>query len=170
MTLPACNIASGQYKYMDDLLTLEATATGLGPALFKPATPLKVAAWSAYLRDTQRERTPLPTKRQGPRPSAFFKSASLASTGTDGARIFNYTHSMQVKTGTPSEVPICCTTRQATSSTTNLAKNHSSTSHDCPHHHQSITPTGKVLEVLHALPQILLPSLGISLDRDIASQ
>ena len=35
---------------MDDLLELEATATGLGPALFRPATPLKVAAWSAYLR------------------------------------------------------------------------------------------------------------------------
>ena len=34
----------------------------------------------------------------------------------------------------------------------------------------AITPTGKVLEVLHALPQTLLPSLGISLDRDIARQ
>ena len=50
MTLPACNIASGQYKYMDDLLLLEATATGLGPAPFRPASPLKVAAWSSYLR------------------------------------------------------------------------------------------------------------------------
>ena len=47
---------------------------------------------------------------------------------------------MQVKTGTPSEVPICHTTRQATSSTTDQAKNHSSTSHDCPHHHQSKNP------------------------------
>ena len=35
---------------MDDLLALEATATGLGPAPFRPATPLKVAAWSTYLR------------------------------------------------------------------------------------------------------------------------
>ena len=56
------------------------------------------------------------------------------------ARIFNHTHSMQVKTGTPSEVPICCSTRQATSSPTDQAKNHSSTSHDCPHHHQSKNP------------------------------
>ena len=30
------------------------------------------------------------------------------------------------------------------------------------------TPTEKVLEVLHALPQTLLPGLGISLDMDIA--
>ena len=30
---------------MDDLLELEATATGLGPAPFRPATPLKVAAY-----------------------------------------------------------------------------------------------------------------------------
>ena len=34
---------------MDDLLALEATATGTGPAPFRPATPLKVAAWSKYL-------------------------------------------------------------------------------------------------------------------------
>ena len=50
VTPPACNIISGQYKYMDDLLALEATVTGLGPAPFRPATPPKVAAWSTYLR------------------------------------------------------------------------------------------------------------------------
>ena len=51
VSLPACNIIMGQYKYMDDLLALEATATGTGPAPFVPATPLRVAAWSKYLQD-----------------------------------------------------------------------------------------------------------------------
>ena len=36
-TLPACNLIRGQYKYMDDLLALEATATGTGPAPFRLA-------------------------------------------------------------------------------------------------------------------------------------
>ena len=34
---------------MGDLLALEATATGRGPAPFVPATPLKSAAWHNYL-------------------------------------------------------------------------------------------------------------------------
>ena len=39
----------GQYWYMQDLLALEATATGLGPQCFKPATPLSVPAWQQAL-------------------------------------------------------------------------------------------------------------------------
>ena len=88
----------------------------------------------------KKEKNSLPIKKTGPRLSVFFERAPLASTGTGGARIFNRTHSTQVKTGTPSEVPICRTTRQATSSTTDQAKNHSSTSHDCLHPHLSKNP------------------------------
>ena len=65
-------------------------------------------AVSIVLRDTKRKRALLPTRRQGPaRPSGFFKRAPLASMRTGGARIFNRTHSMQVKTGTllPTVVP-----------------------------------------------------------------
>ena len=48
--IPAsCNIREGRYRYMDDLLALEATATGHGPAPFAPATPLRPAAWQKYL-------------------------------------------------------------------------------------------------------------------------
>ena len=80
----------------------------------------------------KRKRALLPTRRQGPaRPSGFFKRAPLASMGTGGARIFNRTHSMQVKTGTPSEVPTC---------PTDQAKNHSFMSHDFPYLHQSKNP------------------------------
>ena len=39
----------GQYWYMQDLLALEATATGLGPQCFKPATPLSIPAWQQAL-------------------------------------------------------------------------------------------------------------------------
>ena len=47
--LSSCNIVNGRYRYMEDLLALEATATGRGPAPFVPATPLKPAAWHNYL-------------------------------------------------------------------------------------------------------------------------
>ena len=48
--IPAsCNIREGRYRYMDDLLALEATATGHRPAPFAPATPLRPAAWQKYL-------------------------------------------------------------------------------------------------------------------------
>ena len=35
---------------MQDLLALEATATGKGPPLFRPASPLNIQAWRGYLR------------------------------------------------------------------------------------------------------------------------
>ena len=47
--LSSYNIVNGHYRYMEDLLALEATATGRGPAPFVPATPLKPAAWHNYL-------------------------------------------------------------------------------------------------------------------------
>lgn len=36
---------------MHDLLKLEATATGLGPLVFRPATPLRLLAWQKALAD-----------------------------------------------------------------------------------------------------------------------
>ena len=45
----ACNIVQGKYRYTDDLMALEATASGQGPAPFLPATPLRVDAWQKYL-------------------------------------------------------------------------------------------------------------------------
>lgn len=42
-------MVNGQYFYLQDLLKLEATATGLGPTIFTPATPLRVAAWREAL-------------------------------------------------------------------------------------------------------------------------
>ena len=47
--LSSCNIVNGYYRYMGDLLALEAIATGSGPAPFVPATPLKPTAWHNYL-------------------------------------------------------------------------------------------------------------------------
>ena len=38
------NVVDGKYLYIQDLLKLEATETGLGPGIFKPATPLTAAA------------------------------------------------------------------------------------------------------------------------------
>ena len=43
------NIVAGHYQYMDDLLALEATATGHGPRCFIPATPLSYLAWQGAL-------------------------------------------------------------------------------------------------------------------------
>ena len=43
------NLTSHMYMNMQDLLALEATATGLGPQCFKPATPLSVPAWQQVL-------------------------------------------------------------------------------------------------------------------------
>lgn len=36
------NVLQGHYRYMDNLLAPEATATGQGPKCFRPATSLKV--------------------------------------------------------------------------------------------------------------------------------
>ena len=47
--LCSCNIVNGCYRYTGDLLALEATATGRGPAPFVSATPLKPTAWQNYL-------------------------------------------------------------------------------------------------------------------------
>ena len=41
----------GHYRYLHDLLELEATATGLGPSCFRPATPLRLQAWQKALAD-----------------------------------------------------------------------------------------------------------------------
>ena len=41
----------GHYRYLPDLLELEATATGLGPSCFRPATPLRLQAWQKALAD-----------------------------------------------------------------------------------------------------------------------
>ena len=41
----------GRYRYMQDLLALEATATGMGPKCFVPATPLVYPAWVQALAD-----------------------------------------------------------------------------------------------------------------------
>ena len=38
------NVEGGQYRYLQDLLSLEATATGRSLAVFRPATPLALAA------------------------------------------------------------------------------------------------------------------------------
>ena len=43
------NITHGRYKYITDLTQLEATATGHGPAVFRPASPLNVTAWKDAL-------------------------------------------------------------------------------------------------------------------------
>ena len=43
------NIVGGKYLYLEDLLKLEATATGMGPGVFRPATPLKQPAWEEAL-------------------------------------------------------------------------------------------------------------------------
>lgn len=45
------NLVQGHYRYMQDLLALEATATGLGPSCFVPATPLVLPAWARALAD-----------------------------------------------------------------------------------------------------------------------
>ena len=45
------NLVEGHYRYMQDLLALEATATGLGPSCFAPATPLVLPAWTQALAD-----------------------------------------------------------------------------------------------------------------------
>ena len=37
------------YRYMADLLSLEATATGVGPATFRPSTPLQPLVWEKAL-------------------------------------------------------------------------------------------------------------------------
>ena len=47
--LCSCNIVNGCYWYTGDLLALEATATGRGPAPFVSANPLKPTAWQNYL-------------------------------------------------------------------------------------------------------------------------
>ena len=47
---PPGNMIEGRYQYMGDLLALEATATGLGPRCFSPATPLSDVAWQHALR------------------------------------------------------------------------------------------------------------------------
>ena len=39
------NVVDGQYLYAKDLLEFEATSTGLGPNIFRPATPLRLSAW-----------------------------------------------------------------------------------------------------------------------------
>ena len=45
------NLVGGHYRYMKDLLALEAMATGLGPTCFIPATPLVLPAWVQALAD-----------------------------------------------------------------------------------------------------------------------
>ena len=40
---------AGQYQYIEDLLALEATATGYGPQCFVPATPLSSTVWQQAL-------------------------------------------------------------------------------------------------------------------------
>ena len=39
------NVVNGQYRYIQDPHKLEATATGMGPSIFKPATSLHLPAW-----------------------------------------------------------------------------------------------------------------------------
>ena len=41
----------GHYRYLHDLLELEATATGMGPSCFIPAKPLRQQAWQKALTD-----------------------------------------------------------------------------------------------------------------------
>ena len=43
------NVEEGHYRYLHDHLELEATATGLGPSCFRPATPLRLQAWQKAL-------------------------------------------------------------------------------------------------------------------------
>ena len=43
------NVVNGYYRYMADLLNLEAMATGVGPATFRPSTPLQPLAWEKAL-------------------------------------------------------------------------------------------------------------------------
>ena len=45
------NVVNSQYRYIQDLHKLEATATGMGPIIFKPATPLHLPAWYEALAD-----------------------------------------------------------------------------------------------------------------------
>ena len=45
------NVVGDQYRYMADLHSLEATATGTGPKCFIPATPLVMRAWCQALED-----------------------------------------------------------------------------------------------------------------------
>ena len=45
------NLVEGHKRYMQDLLALKATATGLGPSCFLPATPLVLPAWVQALAD-----------------------------------------------------------------------------------------------------------------------
>lgn len=45
------NVTRGQYVYINDLRRLELHATGLGPSVFRPATPLKLPAWQRALAD-----------------------------------------------------------------------------------------------------------------------
>ena len=40
-----------QYVYINDLIELESHVTGLGPRVFRPATPLKLRAWQRALAD-----------------------------------------------------------------------------------------------------------------------
>ena len=48
-TSPVGNLLGGCYKYMSDLLALEATATGRGPRNFCPLSPLAIPAWQQAL-------------------------------------------------------------------------------------------------------------------------
>ena len=50
LEIPACSVVEGRYRYMQDLLALEATVTGKGPSPFIPASPLKTEAWQEALR------------------------------------------------------------------------------------------------------------------------
>ena len=43
------NTTHGRYRHMSDLLQLESTASGLGPAVFLPASPLIPSAWKQAL-------------------------------------------------------------------------------------------------------------------------
>ena len=45
------NVVDGQYLYTKDLLKLKSMSTGLGPNIFRPATPLRLSAWQEALAD-----------------------------------------------------------------------------------------------------------------------
>lgn len=44
------NLCQGHYRYMADLEALEATATGLSPSIFQPATPFSLTALEQALK------------------------------------------------------------------------------------------------------------------------
>ena len=48
-SLCAGNVLNGQYRYIGNMLRLEATATGQGQSNFRPATPLNLSAWRQAL-------------------------------------------------------------------------------------------------------------------------